>query len=292
MKTRVLLLGSNGMLGSACKKILLNSSSIELFSTAKIPISNNIKFDAEKESIEDLVSQINPKWIINCIGLIKSRINEKSINSVNAAIQINSLFPLKLGFLADQFDINLIQIATDCVFNGSRGNYNENDAHDAKDIYGKTKSLGEYQGKNILIIRSSIIGHEIENKNSLLEWFLAHNKNSTLNGFINHHWNGVTTYHFAKLCLNIIEQDSLISGNFHLVPKNKVTKFQLLQTLKNEYQRQDLNIIEAKATENIDRVLSTAYPKINNNFWQLMGYSSALTIEEMISESSKFFINR
>jgi dTDP-4-dehydrorhamnose reductase len=42
----------------------------------------------------------------------------------------------------------IFQIATDCVFSGSKGNYNEKNLHDAFDVYGKSKSLGEINNKN------------------------------------------------------------------------------------------------------------------------------------------------
>ena len=45
--------------------------------------------------------------------------------------------------ICDNINCKLI-ISTDCVFNGEKGNYNENSIKNATDIYGKTKSLGEF----------------------------------------------------------------------------------------------------------------------------------------------------
>ena len=44
--------------------------------------------------------------------------------------------------------LKVIQIATDCVFDGLKGNYTEDDKHNAIDVYGKTKSLGEVSADN------------------------------------------------------------------------------------------------------------------------------------------------
>jgi dTDP-4-dehydrorhamnose reductase len=50
--------------------------------------------------------------------------------------------------------------------------YFETDLCTAKDYYGITKYLGELHCDNALTIRTSIIGNEIKNKLSLVEWFL------------------------------------------------------------------------------------------------------------------------
>ncbi|NIN35624.1 MAG: sugar nucleotide-binding protein, partial [Gammaproteobacteria bacterium] len=37
----------------------------------------------------------------------------------------------------------LIHISTDCVFSGDKGHYTESEFADARDLYGRTKYLGE-----------------------------------------------------------------------------------------------------------------------------------------------------
>ena len=49
----------------------------------------------------------------------------------------------------------IFQIATDCVFDGEKGNYSELDSHNARDVYGKSKSLGEVNNKNFYNLRCS-----------------------------------------------------------------------------------------------------------------------------------------
>ena len=60
-----------------------------------------------------------------------------------AAIKINTLFPYILSEIGERNSANIIHITTDCVWSGKEGNYNEDSPHDALDVYGKTKSLGE-----------------------------------------------------------------------------------------------------------------------------------------------------
>ena len=77
----------------------------------------------------------------------------------------------------------MIHVTTDCVFSGKDGNYNENSIHDETNDYGISKSLGELC--DATIIRTSIIGEEINNKRSLLEWVRS-NSGKEINGYENH----------------------------------------------------------------------------------------------------------
>ena len=44
----------------------------------------------------------------------------------------------------------IFQIATDCVFSGKIGGYNELSNHDDLDIYGVSKSMGEVKKRKFL----------------------------------------------------------------------------------------------------------------------------------------------
>jgi dTDP-4-dehydrorhamnose reductase len=221
------------MLGSAVVKILSNSDT-EVLGTSRQG-NNSITFDASTDLVEEVFKSFKPDWIINCIGIIKPYINESDSISILNAININSIFPIKLSNAAANIDAKVIQIATDCVYSGSKGAYTENDLHDATDIYGKTKSLGEVPAENMMHIRASIIGPELGRSTSLLEWFKSQPINSKINGFTDHLWNGITTHAFGKLCAGIIKQNSFRGGRYHVTPRDIVTKADLLRIFSKVY---------------------------------------------------------
>ena len=47
--------------------------------------------------------------------------------------------------IANDIDCKFIQISTDCVFNGSAGNYKESSKTNATDIYGISKIKGNFR---------------------------------------------------------------------------------------------------------------------------------------------------
>lgn len=216
---------------------------------------------------------LDPYWgrdlklpVVNCIGLIKPYCTD-----VEAAIRVNALFPHTLPK-------GTIQIATDCVYSGKKGNYVETDPHDALDVYGKTKSLGE--APHIKNLRCSIIGPEIKGKTSLLEWFL---QQKTANGFTNHYWNGITTLAFSRICQGIIREGIELPNVQHVVPADKVTKARLLRIISNAYAR-EIPVYDLDADEACDRTLSTLNPELNELIWKAAGYEKIPTIQELVEE--------
>ena len=282
---KVLVLGSTGMLGSAVAQMLSDSQN-ELFTTSRHG-KTSTSFSAGSDSIEDILISFKPDWIVNCIGTIKPHINESDSNSVLNAINVNSIFPAQLSQAASKIGAKVIQIATDCVYSGSKGAYLEADLHDATDVYGKTKSLGEVPAENMMHIRASIIGPELGRSTSLLEWFKNQPINSQINGFTDHLWNGVTTHAFGKLCNGIINQNLFQGGKFHVTPKDVVTKADLLKLFSKVYKRSDILISDTVSAYKINRTLSTENINQSNNLWQSAGYNAVPTIEELVYEQSE-----
>jgi dTDP-4-dehydrorhamnose reductase len=224
-----------------------------------------------------------PTHIINALGVVKPRIDETKNESVLNAVHVNSLFPRSLGMYCEKSDAHLIQIATDCVYSGNKGGYIETDLHDPTDVYGKTKSLGEFTSTWMSLIRCSIIGREIGNKYSLVEWVNSQLTDASINGFTNHNWNGITTKVFGKLSAGIIKNELAPVGGVHLIPKDRVSKFELVNLIKNELGRNDITVKEFEANIVIDRTLSTNQKELNSRLWQCAGFENPPTISEMIN---------
>ena len=162
-----------------------------------------------------------------------------------------------------------IHFSTDCVFDGKVGNYNEKSRRNAKDNYGKYKALAEKKIKNnTLIIRTSIIGHEIEGKKlSLLEWFL--NNKKTISGYNYAYFSGLTTLEISKVIKKIISKNKFCKGLYN-ISSRKISKYHLLQKINKIYG------LNKKVIKNnnfkIDRSLNSSkfkkkFKKVNISSW-------------------------
>jgi dTDP-4-dehydrorhamnose reductase len=196
--------------------------------------------------------------------------------------------PYEIAKKAQEYNAKVLQIATDCVYAGDKGRYVETDFHDAQDVYGKTKSLGEAWESNVYHLRCSIIGPEPKDFKSLMEWFLGQSPNKQLNGFVNHRWNGVTTLHFAKICYGIIINNVELPHIQHVMPSDEITKYDLLKAFAAIYEREDLAITPIETNVSIDRTISTLNGELNQKIWKLAGYDNIPSVVKMVDELSSY----
>lgn len=297
---RIVVLGASGMLGSMVASVLSRSGSFNLVCTARSEAAVSIVadrslravwrvLDAEQRDEKGLAGVLDgASWVINAIGIIKPYIHEDKAAEIERAVVVNSLFPHLLAKAAAACGCRVLQIATDCVYSGKKGAYVEEDAHDAFDVYGKTKSLGEVYSNSVSHLRCSIIGPELKSHVSLLDWFLGQPQAADVNGFVNHLWNGVTTFHFGKLCEGIISKDLILPHMQHIVPDNSVSKAELLRYMAETFGREDITIKPMEAGTRIDRTLSTSDNGLNRMLWEAAGYRQPPTVFSMLSEMAEF----
>lgn len=288
-KISVVVLGSTGMIGSMVFSYLKKNEKLEVTGIKHKPSpQEGFKFFDVPDFLanEDKYRYLrDADYVINCVGIIKPYCKDNDPEGVFKAIQINAYFPHRLSNFLDKSKTKVIQIATDCVYSGSIGNYTESAPHDALDVYGKTKSLGEVRAKNLLNIRCSAIGPEIKGKLGLLEWFLSQPKGAELKGFTNHLWNGVTTLQFAELCEKIIVTDSFAALHresfvHHYTPNDTVNKFRLLEIFNKAFNR-DCIIEKENVAIPVNRAIKSQYAT-------LAGLYCKTSIEDAVKKLAKY----
>jgi dTDP-4-dehydrorhamnose reductase len=276
--SKVLILGAHGMLGSMVMRVLAGSPGLEVNATARD------SFDASRDPLPALLETGGYDWIVNAIGVLKARIEEDSLASIGDAIAINALFPHRLAAEAAARGQRVIQIATDGVYAGSGGPYDESAPHDPHDVYGKTKSLGETPADNVWHLRCSIVGPELGPPASLLGWILSAPQDAELTGYDGHRWNGVTTLHFAKICAAIITGTE-VPNHQHVVPGDSVSKAELLELALSAFGRSDVGVRHVPGPgAPVDRTLTTRDPAANQRLWEAVGYERPPSIETMLNE--------
>lgn len=249
---KIYIFGSNGMLGNYISLYLSEKYKI-------IPLTRN-DYDLQELNITTLSELLTSKNIkendivINCAGVIPQASKQRGLNT-RLYFTINSLFPVILGQICDKFKAKMIHITTDCVFSGKDGKYNENAKQDETNDYGISKSLGELC--NGTIIRTSIIGEELRNKRSLLEWVKS-NKNKEINGYTNHLWNGITCLELAKIIDKMIAKNIFWKGIRHIYSPIPVSKYELVSIINEKYNL-NIKINSFKTDKSIDKTLTTIY---------------------------------
>jgi dTDP-4-dehydrorhamnose reductase len=253
---KIYILGSKGMLGSNVTKYLQQKFKV-------VEINRN-KIDASKVTEKTLEAKLRKldlrkdDVVINCMGTIKPRVDQ--LGDLNG-ILVNSVFPRILANAVEKIGAKMIHPTTDCVYFGLKGKYSEDDKYDVHDMYGMSKALGE--PKNCTVIRTSIIGEEVGQARSLVEWVKS-STGKTVSGFTNHYWNGVTCLQFAKICEQIINKNKFWQGTKH-VHSNTLSKKELVEVVSKIY-KLNVTVTPTETPAMCDRTLSTVDEKTLKGF--------------------------
>lgn len=236
---RILILGISGMLGHKLFLELTKDPNLDVYGTKRSFDSDpfggkfaaNIRGGVDGDNFDTVIralASIQPDIVINCIGLIKQT---ALANDPLSAITVNAQLPHRLSLVCKTAGARLIHFSTDCVFDGIKGGYTEQDIPSSSDLYGQTKLLGELTYPHCLTIRTSIIGHELKGYLSLVEWFLRQKKTK---GYANAIFSGLPTIEIARVVKDYILHDDTLCGVYHLSAA-AISKYDLLNLINKCY---------------------------------------------------------
>ncbi len=239
---RILVLGVTGMLGNAMFRAFSKDGRHEIWGTVRdssamnparsldgSPLISGV--DAlQFESVVAAMNRVKPEIVINCIGVIKQL---AAANDPLVALPINAEFPHRLAGLCARLGSRLVHISSDCVFSGRKGAYTESDLSDAEDLYGRSKYLGELQQhSHAITLRTSIIGHELASKYSLVEWFLG--QRDEVRGYSRAIYSGLPAVELARVINAFVLPKAELSGLYHVSSK-PIAKLDLLRIIADVY---------------------------------------------------------
>jgi dTDP-4-dehydrorhamnose reductase len=242
---RALIFGGNGMLGHQLCRLL--DSRMEVWATFRNVPDQFVFLPAQQRigdvTVEDtahvgmILDTVKPDAVVNAVGIVKQRDEAKQ---AVPSILVNSLFPHQLADLCGERGIRVLQISTDCVFSGLKGNYTEEDNPDPVDLYGRSKLLGELNRPGCLTLRTSIIGWQLNTYSSLLSWF-ALQRGKIIKGYRKAIYSGLSTSVLVALIGDIIANHADLQGLYH-VASEPINKFDLLIQLRNALGWKDISI--------------------------------------------------
>ena len=238
---KILVLGHNGMLGHMVHKYL-STKDCELVTT-------DLRWPSDE--FKNFVVDFNGDFVVNCIGAIHQRTSEFSVNTD---------LPIWLDVLNKDFKI--IHPGTDCEIDN--------------DDYGNSKrEAAEYlleKGRDTKIIKTSIVGTEVNTKASLLEWFLDV-KEKNINGYSEYYWNGNTTLQWAKICYKIMSDWNGFE-KLNIPMTECISKYELLKIMKNVFEK-DI-IINKNSDIKVNKCLvgNIEVPKIEEQLIELKEFNN------------------
>jgi len=162
MKPAILITGKNGQVGRELRRMLPSLGEVTALDRQQLDLSN-------PEEIRRVIRAARPDLIVNAAAYTAV---DKAESDEAAARAVNAEAPAVMAEEAKKLGACLVHYSTDYVFDGSKGKpYDENDATNPLNIYGKTKLEGEQgiqqSGVQHLIFRTEWV-YATEGRNYLL----------------------------------------------------------------------------------------------------------------------------
>ncbi len=236
---RYLIFGVNGMAGHVIAQYLKEKGhEVTGFARQESPVCRTVTGDARNRAdLENVLDADDYDVVVNCIGVLNKRVDA----SLADGIYLNSAWPHLLAEKLAGKRMKLIHISSDCVFEGTRGQYTEMDHPDAVSYYGRSKALGEVVDCENLTLRTSIVGPELkENGTGLFHWFMK--QTGSVAGYKRVIWTGVTTLQLAKNIEEDISKQK--TGLYHLVNNETICKYDLLRLFNSSFRKNPIEITE------------------------------------------------
>lgn len=197
---KILIIGSQGMLGQSLVKILSRDKSISVVTAALTNADYMFNF-LDDNYLTESVNAIRPDVLINAaaiVGLPQCEVDP------GMAYSVNTRLPGKLAELCDNLGCYFIHISTDHYYCHDRDKKHlENDKITLKNEYARTKYLGEQLValySQSLIVRTNIVGYRNNPlKPTFLEWCIqAFNRDEEMTLFDDFYTSSIYT---DQLCL-------------------------------------------------------------------------------------------
>lgn len=245
---RVLVLGASGLLGHTVFRVLSETTGWSVVGAVRNPrtreafprpLAERIFVCGDLEDPTQLlatVTRASPEVVVNCLSVPKGELREENLRKVVSAL---SVLPQHISHTCARVGARLIHFSSDGVFSGSRGAYSEDDSPDANDVYGLAKYLGEVRDPHAISIRTSMIGHELNTANGLLEWFLSQDRKCTC--FTRAIFSGLPTVELTRIIRDFVIPRPELAGIYHVAAR-AISKFDLLKLVAEVYGK-DLELV-------------------------------------------------
>ena len=272
IRKKVLVTGSNGLLGQKIIYSLIEREDIDLLATSKglnrLITKSGYKYidlDITKnEEVKKVFENENPDAVINCAAMTNVDYCEENQDS---CWEINVKAVENLAKSCEVSKSHLLHLSTDFVFDGKSGPYNENDKPNPLHFYAKSKLKSEEIVKKIMtnwtIARTIIIYGITDNmsRSNIVLWAKKEIENGNTINVVNDQLRSPTLAEdLAKGCISIIDKSAF--GLYHLSGPKTYSILDLVHKVADFYNLDKsliLPVTSASLNQSATRPLSTGF---------------------------------
>ena len=272
---KILITGSNGMLGHDLIEVLKDKHELLLTTSKTLDITDG-------DSVMDFIVKSNPDIVINSAAYTDV---DGCESNPDLAYNVNGEGVKNMALACREVDCPLVHISTDYVFNGQNDRpWVEDDEIGPISIYGKSKLKGEEHIKEILekyfIVRTAWL-YGVNGRNfprTMLELAQNHSEITVVYDEV-----GTPTYtpDLAKGISKLIETDYY--GTYHLTNSGNCSWCEFARYIF-EVADVDVNVIPVTASEFARPAPRPSYSVLENRNWVENGFEPLRNYKEAIKE--------
>lgn len=235
VRRRLLVTGATGLLGSALVREA--SAAYDVYGLARRPSlvelpCHPVAVDlVDASAVRHAVDEIVPDVVIHAAALAyvdQCQQNPGLAHAVNVTATGNLVEALR------HLHCPFVFISSDSVFDGVRGDYDEDDRPAPLNVYGRTKVDAEQlllsERPSALIARTNFYGWNALPKLDLAEWMLDTLKGQgSLRGFLDVRISPLFTVHLARLLLELVSVGA--RGILNVASSEACTKYEFARRL-------------------------------------------------------------
>lgn len=251
-KKKVLITGSGGFVGKNLYKILREDFDVFGISLTKNEFVDEVCDISEEGLIEKSLDNFNPDVVVHLAALSNV---EKCEVDTQLADRHNILPLVKIAKWIDKKNKKLIFVSSDYVFDGTKGNFTEQDRENPIQYYGKTKLMGEKLVSsltNYVILRPTVIyGWDPDGMNFFMQMYRNQKEGKAMNVPVDQISNPVSVSDFCLLIKKILNSD--ISGKFIATGNERFNRYEFALSICN-YMGWDHEFINPLKTEMLNQI--------------------------------------
>jgi len=231
-----LVTGASGLLGDKIVELAKNDYTVIPLHKTKPLHSNSIKLDiTDATEVLNLFSKLKLDAVIHSASETNV---DKCETEKEHAWKINVEGTRNIALACSKLSAKLVYISTDYVFDGEKGNYEEQDKPNPINYYGVTKLEGENQVihhcKNYAILRTSVLYGCHPWKQNFATWTINQLKQNKGITVVQDHYNTPTLAdNLAEITIEAVQKD--LQGLYHASGNERISRYQFAQQIAKTF---------------------------------------------------------
>jgi dTDP-4-dehydrorhamnose reductase len=237
IKKRILVVGSNGMLGQRTVRFFSMQNNFEILgcSVEEQPVTNDYDYArcdlTKRENVKKIIYDFYPDFIVNAAAFTNVDLSEVE---KEIAWKVNVKGVEYLAETARVLDSHLIHISSDYIFDGTGGPYSENAKPNPLGYYGRTKLASEnalkISGAVYTIIRTNVLFGIADSRPDFVRWVINSLKDNKQIRIVTDQFNNPTFIDdLVQAISKIIEFER--DGVYHIGGRDFLSRFEFAEKI-------------------------------------------------------------